>query len=109
MAEIFEFKQVIHTIFNLGTLGEKYLDLTRNEWSRNPDTDNDFDHLAVILQREFKPQESAPEIENLFQPEISKYAFFKEAKNKSIVKATEVETYVRMCDNESALPNFVKI
>ena len=49
LAEIFEFKQVIHTIFNLGTLGEKYLDLTRNEWSRNPDTDNDFDHLAVIL------------------------------------------------------------
>ena len=49
MAEIYEFKHVIHNIFKLGTLGEKYMDLTRNEWSRTPDLDTDFDNLAVIL------------------------------------------------------------
>ena len=49
MGEIYQFKALVQKIFKLGNIGEKYLDLNKNEWSRVPEYGNDFDHLAIIL------------------------------------------------------------
>ena len=87
MAEIYEFKKVVREIFIESDLGEKYLDLSRNEWSRSPDTNQDYEHLAVILHHDdekIEMEKTQDEMQNLWQPEIQKYNFFKEAKSDSL-------------------------
>jgi len=41
-AEIFKFKTALQGLFQLGNLGEKYLDLNRNPFAINAEKDSDY-------------------------------------------------------------------
>ena len=47
MAEITKFKNKLQDIFNLGNLGEKYLDLNKNAFAIVPTHSDDHYHLIM--------------------------------------------------------------
>ena len=81
LAELLRFKTCLQNVFELGNLGEKYLDLNKNIYSINLESAADYGHLIARQKkmieddRKQRAFQCDPD-EQLLTKEIEKYAFY---------------------------------